>query len=281
MNVSSSSLSGRTLSVTLFFGGLVLSILASGVLALHARSFSLKRDTAVMIGTTLPELRASVDLLAANRQAALFFEQHGQRAREEQASVYVLPDTPSGARAVSALQAIVSALQGTQTTLSLERITMDPAPVDRGEFKTLRAELVLRGDYAAVSRFLSVLDFSGRMMIRDVLTDEASTSFLKQINAIAPLSLKAAEDFLFADLVAYAAEPDRIEQDMFKDVPLEAQPEIRAFLLASGLGAVRLSLSDIAPALRSKNVWPLPLLSVNALRREGERWTMDLVLYRR
>ncbi len=272
----------HTLRIPLGIVGVLLSVVAFGMLAAHARSFSLKRDTAVMIGTTLPDLRATVALLAANRQAEQFFAKNALAAREEQASVYILPAGPAAARTVDVLQTIATVLkQALGEDGALQDLTFENETKNRGEFKTIGAQIVLRGSFRFAATFLSVLSFSGDMMIRDALSDEATTAFLKKINASAPLSLKAAEDFLYADLLNYAAEPDRIEQEMLQDLPLNAQAEIRSFVLQSGLASVRSALSEIAPAFKKERVWPLPFVTVDALKRNGDTWTVQLTFYRR
>ena len=268
--------------MTSFVIGILLSVIACGMLAVHARSFSLKRDTAVMIGTTLPELRSSVALLAANLQAEQFFSENALSAREEQASVYVLPDSRAAGRTVASFQTIAGALRDTlKTEGSIRTMTFDDSSVGHSDYKTIGAHLQMSGDFRYVSTFLSILSFSGKMMIRDVLSDDAVAAFLKQINASAPLSLKAAEDFLYTDLLEYAANPDQVEQRMLQDLPTETQPDVRSFVLSSGLASVRTSLTEIAPALRNRNVWPLPFVTVDSLSRSGDAWTIGLTFYRR
>ena len=90
----------RILGVTLFAAGIICGGIACGLLVIHTQTFSLKRDSAVMIGTTLPELKSSVALLDANMQAEQLFAENALASREEQASVFVLPDGPAASRAI-------------------------------------------------------------------------------------------------------------------------------------------------------------------------------------
>lgn len=282
MSIPSAQNFWRSLHIPFGVIGIALSVVACGMLAVHAKSFSLKRDTAVMIGTTLPDLRSTVALLAANRQAEQFFSKNALAAREEQASVYILPDSPAAGRTIDSFQTIANVLSDSMTEEgSLQNLSFESTVIDRGGFKTIGAQMMLRGNFRFVSAFLSVLSFSGDMMIRDVLSDDAIVTFLKKINASAPLSLKAAEDFLYTDLLEYAAEPDRIEQEMLQDLPPDTQGDIRSFVLASGLSAVRSSLTKIAPELRRNRVWPLPFVTVDSMKRQGQQWTIDLTFYRR
>ncbi|MSR67248.1 hypothetical protein EXS65_00250 [Candidatus Peribacteria bacterium] len=272
----------RSMKITLFTLGILLSVAACGLLIAHTRSFSLKRDTAVMIGTTLPELRSTVSLLKANQEAEQHFFRSALSAREEQASVYILPAGPAASRAVSVLQSIARVLRETgESQGSIDALSFQEKASDHGDYKTVSATLKMTSDFRFVARFLSILALSGDMMIRDVFSDEASSTFLRQVNESAPLSLKAAEDFLYGDLLTYAAEPDQVEQAMLQDIPEEMQPDIRAFVLASGLADVRRSLSDIAPNLKKERIWPLPFLTVDSLQRDGEKWQIGLTFYRR
>lgn len=272
----------RLSQIVMFACGMLLAFLACGLLASHARSFSVKRDTAVMIGVSLPELRSSVALFSANREAERFFSENGESAREEQAEVYVLPNAPSATRTVSVFQSIASALMKEgKVAGTVSTVTFEKNPVDHGTFKTLGVHLELTGDFRFLARFLSVLSYGGTMMIRDVLSDAAAADFLKQVNLSSPLSLKAAADFLYTDLIEYAAKPDAAEQELLKDIPIDVQSQLRSFMLSSGLASVRNSLSSIALSLRDAHSWPLPLLSVQNFRQDGKKWIVELRLYRR
>lgn len=270
------------MKIICFMVGILLSVAACGVLVAHTKSFSLKRDTAVMIGTTLPELRSSVALLRANREAEEYFSRTARSAREEQASVYVLPNTPAASRTVTVLQTIVSALsESMKEQGAIQTVVFADRTTDHDSYKTLRGTLRMTGSFRFVATFLSILSMSGNMMIRDVFTDDATSTFLKQVNESAPLSLKAAEDFLYTDLLTYASTPDQVEQSMLSDLPSEVQPDVRAFVLSSGLAAVRTALSDVAPTLKKSRAWPLPLLTVDSLKRDGKSWEIGLTVYRR
>ncbi len=258
-----------------------MSVIACGLLVNHTRTFTLKRDTAVMIGTTLPELKASVALLSANMQAEQRFAENALGAREEQATVYVLPTGQAAARAVQSLNAIASALTSAGGTVAVSRLTFAPASVDRGSIRTLGADLQLTGNFRSVARFLGILGYSGTMMVRDALSDEATDTFLRQMETLSPLSLNAAENFLYTDLLAYAAAPDQAEQLMLSDLAAEAQADIRSFLLQAGLARIRSAFSGIAPDLRDLRVWPLPLVSVQSMTRNGDQWNVALMFYRR
>ena len=272
----------RVLGILLFAAGIVSGVIACGLLVMHTQTFSLKRDTAVMIGSTLPELKSSVALLDANIQAETLFSQNALASREEQASVFVLPDGPAASRAVSSLQEIALAItKDAGGAVTVSTVTFDAAPVIHGSYKTLGAHLAMKGDAMSVARFLAILGYSGDMMVRDLFTDRTAEQFLRQVEDAAPLSLKPAEDFLYLDLLQYAAAPDQAEQNMLKDMPTGAQADIRSFVLQAGLAGVRSAFDRIAQHLKDKAVWPLPLVSVDHLQRSGDVWDADLLFYRR
>ncbi len=270
------------IGVSLFVLGILLSVVSCGLLVLHTRSFSLKRDTAVMIGTTLPELKSSVELLSANAQAEQLFAQDALVAREEQASAYVLPNGPVSTRAVQVLSEIASALtKNAGGNVTVQSLSFDAAATNLGSMKTVGAHLALKGDFHSVARFFAVLSFSGDMMVRDILSDQTTDQFLKLVVSSSPLSLKAAEDFLYLDLLQYAASPDKIEEAMTKDMQKDVAADVRTFLLQSGLAQVRSAFDKIATDLKEKNVWPMGLVTITSLKRNGDVWDADLVFYRR
>ena len=271
---------GQMYGVLSFTVGILLSIGACGVLASHARLFSQKRDTAVMIGTQLPQLKSTVSLLSASVEAERIFAEQSLTAREEQASVYVLPDGSPAPRTVKTLQEISRSLSDNGDFV-LEKLTFDAVPQDQGNFKTLKARAVIRGSFQKTARLLGVLGFGGDMVVRDTLSPAVQEEFLRQIEATAPLSLKRAEEFLYTDLMQYAANPDKNEQRMLEDIPTAAVSDIRATLLGAGLASVRSAFVGIASGLFEKGLWPMPLMNVQTVERNGDRWEIEFLVFSR
>ena len=260
----------------------MLSAAAMGLIVSHVRLFSDKRDTAVMVGTSLPEKRSEVALLAANVEAEQIFQRDALVAKEEQASVYVLPDTSPVPRAVSSIQETVLALaQDGNETISLQKLSFDTTAQEHGSYKSLSGSFVLKGTFQSVVRFLGILSLSGDMILKDVFTADAEQVFLRQVEASAPLSLRAAEDFLYIDLLQYAANPDQAEQRMLKDMPPEVASDLRTFILQSGAADIRSALSKVAKRLAERTVWPLPLLRIDHIVRGEGEWKVAVTLFGR
>ncbi len=274
------TLQGQTRGLIYCAVGLLLSVGACGMLATHVSLFSQKRDTAVMIGIQLPELTSAVSLLSVSVDVERIFATQALAAREEQAAVYILTDGSPVQRTVKTVQEISRSL-GESGDFALEKLTFDPNPKDQVSYKTLSARAVFRGSFQNMARMLAVLGFGGDMMVRDTLSPEVQDTFLRQIEANAPLSLRHAEDFLYLDLMQYAAEPDKHEQRMLQDVPSSAVSDIRATLLQAGLGNVRVAFSGIASGLFEKGLWPIPLMNVRSLERTGDLWTVELIVFSR
>ncbi len=272
--------SRHTFGVGSFVVGLVLTALSCGILASHVRLFSQKRDTAVMIGTQLPRLKSTVALLSASVTAEQIFARQALAAREEQASVYVFPQTSPGPRVVKTLQELLKAL-GNMGSLKLEKLTFDPKLSDEGSVKKLVGKLVVRGTFQDVARLLTLLGFGGDMMIRDVVKPSDQEQLLQTVEASSPLSLSAVEDFLYLDLIEYASNPDAHEQRMLKDMPIDIGSSVRADFLSSGLSDVRTTFQGIAPSLKEQNLWPMPLFDVQSMARNEDLWTITFQTFSR
>lgn len=270
----------RLAELLAFVLGITFVVAACGVLTSHARLFSEKRDTAVMVGTQLPELKSSVALLEASVEAEKIFSTRALAAREEQAAAYVLPKGSPVARAVSAVQETVLAFKG-GGSLALQGISFDRTPEDHGSVKTIRGTMVLRGQFSEIADVLTVLGFSGDMMVRDVLKVADQQAFLREVEGTAPLTLKSAEDFLYLDLVEYASSPDKAEERLVSDAPTDVMLSIRSELLQAGLASVRAALGPVAGDLRSHELWPLPLLRIDSLARSGDTWTVKVTAFSR
>lgn len=268
--------------VSLFFVGVLSIILACGVIASHVRTFSVKRDTAVLIGTSLPELRTSVALLRSTVEAETLFARQARSAREEQAAAYIFPSGSPVPRAVLTLEQLSLALRdSTNGQFSLGSLTFSSKTENKGTHKILDGTAVMRGSFQDVARLLGVLSIGGDMMVRDALAPGVEEQFLRAIGTDQPLALRAAQDFLYLDLLEYALSPDLVEQGALSGVSDALRPTLRQMLLQGGLAEVRTALGPVAERLKERNVWPIPLIQVTSLSREGSEFRVGLGLLSR
>ncbi|MDD5055157.1 MAG: hypothetical protein PHZ00_02715 [Candidatus Peribacteraceae bacterium] len=261
--------------IGLFLLGILLTVITCGILGGSVDLLSRKRDTALTIGTSLPELTSSVTLLRATVAAERLFTEQSLLSQEEQAAAYVLPERSPVPRFVRSAQAIVAAIGG---GLKIETMTFDKPTGPEQGIRNYPGRIVLRGTYQDVARFLGILGLSGKALIRDVLPATVSRSYLAFIEETSPLALKDAVRFLFTDLLAYAAAPDQMEKQALRDLPANVLPDVRSLLLQGGLSHVRASLSAVAPSIRNAETWPLPLVTVTQLDRDGDRWTVEVTV---
>jgi hypothetical protein len=272
----------RHVSVSCFFVGTLCIILACGVIASHVQTFGVKRDTAVLIGTSLPKLRTSVALLRSTVEAEELFARQARSAREEQASAYILPGGSPVPRAVLTLEQLSLALRdASQGQFSLQSLTFASTSENRGTHKTLDGTAILRGSFQDVARLLGVLSIGGDMMVRDALMPGVEEQFLHIIGTDQPLALRAAQDFLYLDLLEYALSPDIAEQGALSGVSDAVRPDLRQMLLQGGLAEVRSALGPVATRLKERNVWPTPLIQVTSLKRQESQFTVGLRLLSR
>ncbi len=275
-------LSGRVVKTTVFAVGIVGVFAGCSMLLQHIDAFGPKRDLAVLIGSALPELRSRVALLNANVEAERLFGMEKFAAREEQASVYILPEAPEGARAVTVLQEVAAALSADGSPVNIDGISFAADAVTVDQHRELSGMAKVSASLPDMARVLSVLQFSGNLSVRDALSPEQSRAFLKLVEAQSPLSLPSAEEFLFSDLVAYAADPDGAEQRLTRDMQPTQATDVRTLLLSAGLADVRAALSAVAPRLKQQRLWPMPLLRVDSLERTGDgQWLLGIVVFGR
>jgi len=269
-------------SPLLFAIGCVSAILACGLVASYVRTFELKRDTAVLVGTSLPELKTSVALLQSSVEAERIFARQARAAREEQAAAYVLPATSPVPRGVLAIEQLSLALRDASNGgFSLRSLSFSPGTENHGTHKTQKGTLVVDGAFSDVAKLLGALSIGGDMMVRDALDEGVEQEFLRTVGTDEPLALKAAQDFLYRDLLEYASVPDIAEQGALSTVSDFARADLRSMLLAGGLSSVRESLGPVASRLKERKVWPLPLIDVASIDRTGDRYTVTLELQSR
>lgn len=279
----SKMLPSRQTSGSALFGlGVLMIILSCGFIASHVRTFDVKRDTAVMIGTALPELRTSVALLRSSVEAEQLFARQARAAREEQASAYVFPSGSPVSRAVLTIEQLALALRDASNgRFTLVSIGFPSQTQNHGTHKSLDGTAVFRGSFQDTARLLGVFSMAGDMMVRDALSPGTEEKFLTLIGEDEPLALKAAQDFLYLDLLEYALSPDIAEQGALSAVSDALRPDLRQLLLIGGLSDVRMGLTPVAKRLQERKVWPLPLIEVTDIVREGETYRVGLRLISR
>lgn len=276
------TLAGRVMKVGVFTLGIAGVLVGCGLLLRHVEAFGPKRDMAVLIGSALPELRSRVALLNANVEAERLFGMDKFAAREEQASVYILPESPEGARAVTVLQEVAAALSADNSPVGINGITFAQDSTTVDGHRELAGAVKITASSADLSRLLTALEFSGDLSVRDALPPEQSRAFLKLVESVSPLTLPSAEEFLFSDLVAYAADPDGAEQRLTRDMQPSDAADVRTLLLSAGLADVRTSLAAVAPRLKQQRLWPMPLLRVDSLESQGNNeWILGIAVFGR
>lgn len=248
----------------------------------HLDAFGPKRDVAVLVGSSLPQLRSRVALLSANVEAEKLFGIEKHASREEQAAAYILPPRPEGSRAAAALQEAASALSANGATVTVQSLSFASAATEVDGHGELSGTLRLAGASENVLRLLTIVEFGGAISVRDALSPKAVRTFLETVEREAPLALPAAEEFLFSDLLTYAADPAAAEQRLLRDVPPESAAPIRTMLLSSGLSNVRSALSPVATRLKQQRLWPMPLIRLDGLEHEGDgAWVVQLTIFGR
>jgi len=261
----------------------VAGVLAGAWLLLgHLDAFGPKRDVAVLVGSALPELRSRVALLSANVEAEKLFGIERHASREEQAAAYVLPERPEGSRAAAALQEAASALSANGSAVSVVSLAFAASATEVDGHGELAGTLKVKGSAENVLRLLTIMQFAGDISVRDALPPKAVREFLETVESESPLSLPAAEEFLFGDLVTYAADPTAAEQRLLRDMQPEAATSVRTLLLTSGLSDVRGALSSVASRLKQQRLWPMPLMRIDGLDHDAdESWTVQLSVFGR
>ncbi len=227
------------------------------------------------IGAELPALASQVSALKAGLALTQAYGMDIFSRYEEQAAVYILPETVDRARVVRVLQETALALRSQGEAVQIDDLSFGSDPA------SLTLTLALSGDPQAVAHFLSLLDLSGRITLSDVLGKDATDQFLLAVSVQSPLSMPAASLFLALDPLQYALDPLTAEDKLFADVPAAQAAALKSDLLDSPVGALRSQLTPIATVLKAKRVWPLPLLSVNRMDREQNKWTVDVKLFER
>lgn len=262
-----------------FLVGIFLAILACGMIVSIGRSFRLSRQAAITIAAELPSIRAKVALLRAITDAEESFAATGMTSRAELAEAYILPARSPSPRLASSLSDIAAALTRAGIPLHIDRLHIGDASDAGGNLRTYDATLSVIADEEAIARFIHLIEIGSTMMVHDVLESSVRDTVRRMTEEASPSSLPALERFFLTDILTYAIESDAREMAVVEKMPASTRDAVRAALLRGGLASVRSALHDIAAPLRTKASWPMPMMALRSIHRDGSRFLLNLTVF--
>lgn len=223
------------------------------------------RDTAVPLIAQLTELRYRQALL--HEQVELTQLQSALRigSQEERVRTYVLPARPNTDRII-ALFDVLSLLPGQHAFIGgLSPITIgDALSEERGALQAVpvSVQCTIRRD--GLEHILNFFRLSGMLTVADALRADEIAMLLDYVEAANPAGIVALEQFLSADLLAYARDATTYEDQLLRGFSSpDVLASLRQTLQASLLRDARVFLSGaLGDVLEQQGLWPLPFLLI-------------------
>jgi hypothetical protein len=260
---------------SVFFGmGCLLVLLAVSLFTIRLADAASLRARSLQLGDRLTELKTSIALLTATIEAERFYGSTSREAFEEQASVYVLPERLDTARVIKLFSSLTRMVSVSEAQCTVSRLTFDDREHGNGT-AFVPAHLTLSCNAAQTARILSILGYTGNMIVADALGSHAS-EFLLMVQEKAPVSLSDAYTLLHTDIATYAASPEDSEGRLLGGFSVQDALDLKTFLLTSGLADARTVLAGPAEELKAARLWPLPLLSIDSMTFNGMQADISL-----
>jgi hypothetical protein len=260
----------------LFCCGCFFTVMSIGILALHAQSFDQKNTELLHISSRLPTLVSRIRSLRQSTQSEEYFLSNSLDAKEELTRATVLPDELSLSlfrRRFSQISAFFPSLSVLSITESPQKKVLSPS------LTAHQVSITLRGTIDHVSRLLSLLDYSGKFLLSDVISATTQSEIFDLSASLPASDLLRVHQFFFTDLLTYSAHPTEIEQQFFGTLPLSLREEILAKCAAAGLSALRTELTPFASKLLSQRLFPFPLLFLQSLSTDSGHFTLVFDVY--
>jgi hypothetical protein len=246
------------------------------LLTAHLSALGTARDAVLPLAAEIPPLEHRLDILKKQLELTDVQASLQSGSASEKLAAYVLPQKPNADRLVAFFDVTGVLLQRQNMLKSFSSVTVGKPVTDAEGFtrRPVTVEAVLT--HKGTETMLKTLDLSGLLTVGDTLTEEEWMSLFTLTEAENYAGIVAVEQFLSADLAAYARDPRPAEDRLLKTFSSERfLQQFRAILGKTRLQTARDVLGgDAGEAYALQKVWPVQFLVVDGVSTEdrGDGW---------
>ncbi len=271
------------------FGLLILGLCAFLLLE-HAATLRSVREVGVPLMTEVPALERRWNFLQQQVEMAELSAALRGGSQEERVRVFILPDEEKLDRFLTAFDLLRESLQTSQHIGSVSSVEVgDPVETQFPGVASQAVTFRLAVDEEGLRTLLLFLRLAGALTIGDVLAPEELRELTGLTEVDNPAGLVALEQFLSADLLAYARDAKAYEEQLSRSFSNPVVHEALQNVFHSSLltDAKRFLQSPLGRALSAQDLWPIQLVTLEELelRRGGAAgWfsaSFELSLYSR
>lgn len=265
--------------------GVLLLMASAGLITDQISVIRNVRRVAVPLVAQLPEMERRVNVLKEQIELTELQSALRSGSQEERMKMFVLPEKTDRDRTVALFDVFHSLLKQSGTMSDTSSFAFsDPIPAEQGlTAKPLSIQYVIHHD--GVRDLLQMIRLSGLLTIADTLTYEERKTLFERTEMENPAGIAVLEQYLSADLMDYVNEPRPHDEQLRRAFAGDAfRQELDDMLQGSFLrDAKRLFGGPLGKILQDRNLWPMPLMTVESVRLEpgsAEGWyRLDLVLH--
>lgn len=253
--------------------GIFLFFLSMVALSAHLEAFTLLRGDVLPIAVRIPVLQQREHVLREQLEIAELQAVFRTGSQEELLRTYVVPGEIDLDRLLLLLEVVRDSLQERGLLSSMSAVSVgspEPILVEGMSLSSLPLTFEVTVTPEGARELFTLLRVSGMVVLGDALTTEEQRELLRHTEAENPAAVTALEQFLAADLLRYAREPqphhEQLRKAFASQVALEALEHV---LNSSFLAEARNLLSGpMGITLLEQKVWPMRFLALDSFAEE-------------
>lgn len=224
------------------------------------------QDTAVPLLAQLPDLKQQSSVLAQQVELMELRSAVAVGSPTERVNSYVLPPELSAERVVASLETVLRTLEDADLASKKTDVHLGETVVHQTYRSTpVTVDVALHED--GLRTLLTFVRHAGTLTVADALTVQQRSLLLKQTEAENPAGIRALEQFLGADLLDYARNPQSYRNSLAKSFSGEQfMPTFDTIVRTSALrSANEVFAGELGDKLHEQRLWPLPLMQLASL----------------
>lgn len=245
----------------------LLTISCAFLLRAHAVSVEEMRSIGLPAALAVPVIEKRLQILAEQNEVAELQSVLQTGGAKEFIGLYLLPEEDDIKRLLAMFDLLFGELEQKGQLSHFSSITVGTRVLtDVKDVEALPLSFDVHVTQEGLSEFLRFIDLSGLLTVSNALEKQGIDRLLALTEEDNPASVIALEQFLGTDLLRYSEDPALYEGQLSKAYasPLFAHT-FRDVLQAPRMRYAREMLQAFAPALRSQNLWPVRLLTIESV----------------
>lgn len=244
-----------------------LMVVSAFLLWLHSATVRDMREIGLPAAVEIPRIEQRMAILREQNEVAQLQAALRGGSQEELMRVYALPTEADADRLLATFDVLFSYLEQTGDLSWFSAVSVGET-VEHDELTAMPVTFEAVLTPAGVTELELFLRLSGFMTVSDALGADGIAALLDLSERENPASVAALEHFLSTDLLRYSEDPRPYEEQLRRSFSPAAEEVLRAAFDSTDLRNARTLFGNLAPVLRSQELWPLRMLTLKGASYE-------------